>query len=61
MANLSQCFNCGAETNDWDYLGDRQVGVCDDSRCHRELREANRGIDEEAAARAREDGYSRYR
>ena len=58
---IGQCFNCGADTGDWDYLGDKKVDVCGDPRCHRELADENRGIDEDAQERAREDRYDRYR
>ena len=57
----AQCFNCGAETDDWDEIGDRPEWVCGNQRCHREMRDANRNIYEQAQLDAMEDGYDRYR
>lgn len=55
-----QCFNCGADTRDWDFLGDGRVWVCGDPQCHRELRDENRGIVENAMLDAAEDEFRRY-
>jgi hypothetical protein len=57
----SQCFNCGAETDDWDEIGNSPQWVCGKQDCHREMRAANRAIDEQAQLDAMEDGYDRYR
>ena len=57
----AQCFNCGAETNDWDEIGYQKVWVCGQRECHREIADANRAADEQAQLAAREDGYDRYR
>jgi hypothetical protein len=57
----AQCFNCGAETEDWDEIGYRKVWVCGAQRCHRELRDENRAIEDNARYDAEQDGYERYR
>lgn len=59
-AEIKWCWVCGAETIDWDYLGDRRVGVCDGADCIRDLGRANRAMEEDAAYEAQQDHYSRY-
>lgn len=54
------CWFCSAETNDWDYLGDRKVGVCGGEDCQRELARANQNRIDDAAYEAQQDHYSRY-
>jgi len=54
------CWFCGAETDDWDYLWDRKVGVCGGEDCLRDLVRANRAMIEDAAYEAQVDQYSRY-
>ena len=56
-----QCFNCGADTNDWDYIGDRAMWVCGARDCYREILDANREITEHAQLDAMKDDYGRYR
>ena len=60
MTNISYCWFCGCETEDWDYLGDRKVGVCAGTDCLRELQRANIAMEEDAAYEAQQDRYSRY-
>jgi len=54
------CWFCGAETAEWDYLGDRKVGICDGQDCFRELQRASQGMIDDAAYEAQQDQYSRY-
>ena len=56
-----QCFNCGRETDDWDYIGTVPQWVCSAAACHREMRDENRGLTEQAALDAAKDDYERYR
>ena len=58
---VPRCFNCGAETNDWDEIGYQKVWGCGLRECHREIADANRAADEQAQLDAMEDGYDRYR
>ena len=55
-----QCFNCGADTNDWDYIGYRMAWVCGDQRCHNEMRDEHGAMIAEAAWEAARDQYERY-
>ena len=57
----AQCFNCGAETSDWDEIGDRPYYVCARRECQRAMADANREIDEHAMLDAMDDNYDRYR
>jgi hypothetical protein len=61
MALTGKCWFCGDPTDDWDYLGDRKVGLCAKRECASELRDGNRAIDEEAQFRAIDDNFDRYR
>ena len=56
-----RCFSCGDDTSDWDYIGYSPQWVCGAPACHREMRDANRAIDEDAQLRAADDNYERYR
>lgn len=59
---MKRCFNCGETVSDrdWDDIGHGRVYVCDERECQRELREAQRGVVEQAQYEAGRDAYERY-
>lgn len=56
------CFNCGESVSeqDYEYIGTQRVFTCGATACQKEITDANRAAQEEAAWNAHEDGYSRY-
>lgn len=60
--NRGSCFWCGAEvgSDDWDEIGDSRVWVCNEAECNRELRNEQRGAQEDRYYRAEQDEFMRY-
>lgn len=59
---MPQCFNCGAQTEDWDELPNgKKVYICHDNSCTKELRDTCREVESDMIQRAEEDNYDRYR
>lgn len=56
------CFYCGTSVadGDWDYVGHTKLWVCSAPVCVRELRDAHRAVEEEAAFEASRDRFERY-
>lgn len=55
------CFNCGAETEDWDSAPNgNKIYVCDDPKCIKEHRYQMAAAENEKRWRAEDDNYDRY-
>lgn len=60
--NRGSCFWCGADVGaeDWDYVGQNRVWICNNAECNRELANEQRGAREERMLDAYEDDFARY-
>lgn len=60
--NRGSCFWCGEDVGkeDWDYVGQNRVWVCNNTECNRELASEQRGARDERYLAAAEDEFMRY-